>query len=68
MQRAVDALSYVEQAMAVVPLFDSLDLRTQRPGAELKMPETREDGVMPVRRRLSYTDEGQGVLPCHNLR
>ena len=55
--------------MAVVPLFEGPPLHTLQPQAELKHHgEAAEEGTPPVRRRLSYTDEGQGVLPCHNLR
>ena len=54
LQAAVDALTYVEQSMALVPLFDGTDLRELQAAAE--------DGAVSVKRRLSYEDEGQGVL------
>ena len=55
----MDALTYVEQSMALVPLFDGTDLRELQAAAE--------DGEASVRRRLSYQDEGQGVLLGHAL-
>lgn len=48
--------------MAVVPLFEGPLLRELRPQAGLMHNEAAEDGTLPVRRRLSYADEGQGVL------
>ena len=65
-QAAVDALTYVEQSMALVPLFDGTDLHALQAAAELKTSETAEDGA--VRRRLTYADEDQGVLSSHLLR
>ncbi len=53
-QAAVDALTYVEQSMALVPLFDGTDLRELQAAAE--------DGAVSVKRRLFYEDEDQGVL------
>ena len=58
----MDALDYVEEAIALAPLFDEEAMRKLRPAPEA------EPGQAPVKRRLSYTDEQQGVLPSHTMR
>ena len=62
MQAAVDAFNYVEEALALAPLFDEEAMRRLRPAPEA------EPGQAPVKRRLSYTDEQQGVLPSNTMR
>ncbi len=55
-QAAVDALTYVEQSLALLPLFDGTDLRALQAAAELKTSETADDGA--VRRSLTNAVEG----------
>ena len=52
-QAAVDALSYVEDAFALAPLFDE---------ARLTRLRHKAPALEAVKRRLSYADVGQGVL------
>ena len=69
MQKAADALSYVEQAMAVASLCDKQPalgkvMLTETKALTLERPDA---DVAPVRRRLEYTDGDQGVLLSHIL-
>lgn len=66
LQAAVDALSCVEQAMAVAPLFAGARTDAVRPCR--KSPEIRDTKEASFRRQLSYTDEDQGAIPLHTLR
>ena len=68
-QKAADALSYVEQAMAVASLCDKQPalgkvMLTKTKALMLERPSAH---VAPVKRRLGSTDGDQGVLLSHIL-
>ena len=58
----MDALKDVEEATAIAQLFDQEAMRKLRPAPEAELRQA------PIKRRLSYTDEQQGVLPSHTVR
>lgn len=74
-QAAVDALSYVEEAIAVAPLFDEEKMKSLRgerepehaPVREPEVAPDKEPEQAPIKRRLSYADEDQGVLSFQHL-